>query len=84
MNKIFKALLFDLYDGSIYDEHVDAMDLYSTGQRDYLQLVCARVIGRKMKSLLSGSKALGDRVKSILARRPTTWWNAMLEGLNDN
>ncbi len=77
------SVYFDLYDGSIYDEHFDAMDLYSTGQRDYLQLVCARVIGRKMKLLLVGSEALGDRVKRILARRQTAWWNAMLDGFND-
>ena len=78
------GVYFDLYSGSIYDEHFDAMDLYSTDQRDYLQLVCARVIGRKIKSLLTDSEALCDRVRRILAKRPTTWWNAMLEGLKDN
>jgi predicted nucleotidyltransferase len=74
---------FDLYDGSIYDEHFDTMDMYGTGEKDYLQLVCARVIGRKIKILLNESEDLMARVKGILAKRPTTWWNAMLDGMND-
>lgn len=74
---------FDLYDGDIYDEHFDTMDMYDTTEKDYLQLVCARVIGRKIKILLNESEDLMERVKGILAKRPTTWWNAMLEGMND-
>jgi predicted nucleotidyltransferase len=74
---------FDLYHGDIYEEYFDTMDLYETNQQDYLPLVCARVIGRKIKILLAGSEVLSERVKGILAKRPTTWWNAMLAGMND-
>ncbi|GAA4331655.1 hypothetical protein GCM10023149_37600 [Mucilaginibacter gynuensis] len=74
---------FDLYDGYIYEEHFDTMFMYDTGESDYLQLVCSRVIGRKIKTLLAGSAILEERLKGILAKRPTTWWRAMLDGLND-
>ncbi|MBL4678105.1 MAG: nucleotidyl transferase AbiEii/AbiGii toxin family protein [Mucilaginibacter sp.] len=77
------SVYFELYDGSIYDEHFDTMDMYDTNEKDYLQLVCARVIGRKIKALLSGSDNLMERVKGILAKRPTAWWNAMLQGMKD-
>jgi predicted nucleotidyltransferase len=74
---------FDLYSGDIYEEHFDTMDMYETGQSDYLQLVCSRVIGRKIQTLLAGSDKLRDRIKMILENRPTTWWQAILDGLND-
>lgn len=74
---------FDLYSGDIYEEHFDTMEMYETGLGDYLQLVCSRVIGRKIQILLVGSDELRDRIKIILKKRPTTWWQAMLDGLND-
>lgn len=74
---------FDLYSGDIYEEHFDTMDMYDTEQADYLQLVCSRVIGRKVQTLLAGSGELRERVKLILQNRPTAWWLAMLDGLND-
>jgi len=75
---------FDLYSGNIYEDQFDTMELYDTAQNDYLQLVCCRVIGRKMKELLKGSDGLRERIEQILAKRPTTWWQAMLEGIKDN
>lgn len=75
---------FDLYSGDIYEEHFDTMDMYDTRQGDYLQLVCSRVIGRKLKQLLNDSHQLCERIKQILVKRPTTWWQAMLDGLNDD
>ena len=77
------SVYFGLYDGSIYDENFDTMAMYDTNEKDYLQLVCARVIGRKIKILLDESESLMARVKGILAKRPTTWWIAMLDGMND-
>jgi predicted nucleotidyltransferase len=74
---------FDLYSGDIYEEHFDTMDLYDTDQSDYLQLVCSRVIGRKMGILLGESADLKEKIRQILENRPTTWWRAMLDGLND-
>ncbi|MDN3548827.1 nucleotidyl transferase AbiEii/AbiGii toxin family protein [Mucilaginibacter aquaedulcis] len=74
---------FDLYSGDIYEEHFDIMNMYETNQSDYLQLVCSRVIGRKISNLLSESGELRERIKQIIKNRPTTWWQAMLDGLND-
>jgi predicted nucleotidyltransferase len=74
---------FDLYSGNIYDEHFDIMDSYNSDQSDYLQLVCSRVIGRKIKQLLIGSDQLSKRIEEILAKRPTAWWQAMLDGMKD-
>ena len=75
---------FDLYSGDIYEDYFDTMELYDTNLADYLQLVGSRVIGRKMKQLLDGSDDLKSRVKGILEKRPTDWWQAMLEGINDH
>ena len=75
---------FDLYSGNIYDEHFDIMDSYNSDQSDYLQLVCSRVIGRKIKQLLEGSEQLSQRIEQILEKRPTAWWQGMLDGMKDN
>jgi len=74
---------FDLNSGDIYEEHFDTMDLYDIAESDYLQLVCCRVIGRKMKGLLNDSDQLRVRIERILEKRPTAWWHAMLNGMND-
>jgi predicted nucleotidyltransferase len=74
---------FDLYSGDIYEEQFDTMDIYDTTASDYLQLVSCRIIGRKMKELLNDSAQLRERIAQILAKRPTTWWQAMLDGMND-
>jgi hypothetical protein len=59
------------------------MEIYDPKERDYLQLVCARVIGRKLKQLLEGSQILEQQIDEILTNRPTTWWRAMQNGLRD-
>ncbi len=74
---------FDLYSGDIYAEHFDTMEMYDTDQGDYLQLVCSRIIGRKIRVLLADSDELRQRIKLILEKRPTAWWQAMHAGLND-
>jgi predicted nucleotidyltransferase len=75
---------FDLHSGDIYEDYYDAMALYDTRQGDYLQLVSSRVIGRKMKPLLAGSGDLRRRIDSILEKRPTASWQAILAGMNDD
>lgn len=74
---------FELKDDLIYENYFDIMDMYETDLNDYLQLICSRVIGRKMNNLLQGSEELKSRIKIILAKRPATWWQAMLDGVND-
>ncbi|MCW3116567.1 MAG: hypothetical protein JWM28_649 [Chitinophagaceae bacterium] len=77
------ANYFDISDADIYSDHFEVMDYYDTNDRAYIQLVCARVIGRKIGKLLQGSSELGERIEKILAARPTILWNAMLDGLKD-
>jgi predicted nucleotidyltransferase len=77
------SVYFDLNDDDIFVNHFDLMEIYDTKERDYLQLVCARVIGRKLKQLLEGSQILEQQIDEILTNRPTTWWLAMQNGLRD-
>lgn len=74
---------FELYNDEVYESYFDIMEVYDTVEPDYIQLVCSRVIGRKMKSMLEGSSELFARVAAILAKRQTARWLAMLNGFND-
>jgi predicted nucleotidyltransferase len=74
---------FELHADEIYSEYMDAMDLYDTGNNDYLQLVSARVTGRKIKMILAEHTKTTEHIKTILAKRPLTVWRAMLDGLID-
>jgi predicted nucleotidyltransferase len=74
---------FELNADEIYSEYMDAMDFYDTGNNDYLQLVSARVTGRKMKMILTDHASTTKHIKFILAKRPVAAWQAMLDGLND-
>ena len=76
---IIKAY-FDLTDETIYKEYDVVLELYDTENRNYLQLVSANVIGRKIKTLLVNSADLKARVEAILRKRPTELWLAMLNG----
>lgn len=78
------TVYFDLRGEQIYDDHFDLMQIYSIDNREYLQLVAARVIGRKINNFLLESQLLKERLQLILSKRPTNLWKAMLEGLNDN
>jgi predicted nucleotidyltransferase len=75
---------FELNTDDIYTFHFELMELYDTSNNDYIQLVCSRLIGRKIKEILDGSAALAERVKSILSKRETARWQAMLQGMNDS
>lgn len=72
---------FELCTDDIYENSFDVMEFYDTTNPKYLFLVAAHVIGRKMKTILSGDASLVARIKSILKKRPTEEWNAMLNGL---
>jgi len=74
---------FELNEDEMYEAHNGVMDLYDTDINHFLQLVSARVIGRKIKTMLNDSEDLKDRVRNILANRPTDGWQAMLDGMND-
>lgn len=74
---------FDLFQDNVYDDHFDAMDLYETENIEYLTLVGARVIGRKIKLILNTDEELLSRIANTLEKRPTTTWQALFLGLKD-
>lgn len=74
---------FELFDDVIYNDYFDVMDLYDIGVGNYLELVAARVIGRKMRDLLSNSPEVNSRIEIILNNRPADTWQAMLSGVQD-
>lgn len=76
-------IYFELNSNEIYTGYMQVMDLYSTDSREYLQLVAARVLGRKMKEMLMAYPDTQVKLKTILAKRPVATWQAMLDGLND-
>ena len=73
---------FELNDTDIYMDYGDVMDLYETQERNYMALISARVLGRKMRDVLYNSP-LKERIVRILGKRPTDLWQAMLDGMND-
>lgn len=74
---------FDLCDENIYEEHFEVMDLYPVEAGNYLQLISARVIGRKMQVILKESAELRTLIKSILEKRNEEWAEALLAGMED-
>jgi len=73
---------FELNDNRIYEEYNDVLALYDAGDMDYLQLVSARVIGRIMGRLLTGSPTLRQRVLDILHGKSSGgYWMEMSEGI---
>jgi predicted nucleotidyltransferase len=74
---------FEINQDNVYDDHFDIMEIYNTEDRDYLPLVGARVIGRKLNLIVGDDKALRDRISNTLIKRPTNLWQALLDGLTD-
>ena len=74
---------FELHADEIYSEYMDAMELYDTADNNYLQLVSARVAGRKIKMILTAHTSTTKQIKFILTKRPAAAWQAMLDELND-
>jgi len=79
----FIEVYFDLNSNEIYTEYLDSMDLYNTGSSIYLPLVSARVVGKKMKMMLTRHTETTEHIKTVLAKRPVAIWQAMLDGMND-
>ncbi|RFM29793.1 nucleotidyl transferase AbiEii/AbiGii toxin family protein [Deminuibacter soli] len=78
------SVYFELKDMEIYEEYIDVMEFYSTDDTDYLLLVSARVIGRRMGDMLSNSEQLRERILSILDRKTTgLYWPEMAAGIRD-
>ena len=78
------SVYFDLCMEDIFSSHADAADLYDTGIPNYMSLVSARIIGRKINNLLKGSAELRKRILHILENKSTTdYWVAMAGGMKD-
>lgn len=75
---------FELSQDNIYENHFDVMNLYPTKETIYLELVGARVIGRKIRIILSNDEKLTTRILATLSKRPTNIWQALSEGIKDN
>ncbi|PUZ28634.1 hypothetical protein DCC81_03885 [Chitinophaga parva] len=75
---------FDLTVETIFSEHEDAADLYDHSARNYLQLVGARVIGRRIGRILADSPNLRNRIIDILNGRVVgQHWTAIADGIMD-
>lgn len=74
---------FEINQDDIYEDHFELMDLYDTQHKDYLPLVGAHVIGRKLKRIILDDQQLTDRILKILDKRPTHLWQAIAAGLKD-
>lgn len=75
---------FSLCSMDIFSNHEDAADLYDTALNNYMELVSARVIGRKMAAILENSPALKIRVYQICDRkRSGNYWAALADGMED-
>ncbi|MEO7488119.1 MAG: nucleotidyl transferase AbiEii/AbiGii toxin family protein [Ferruginibacter sp.] len=79
----FLEVYFEMNSNEIYTAYMEVMDLYDTAIPNYLPLVSARVVGRKMKAMLEGVADTTEYLKTILTKRPVATWQAMLDGIND-
>lgn len=77
------TVYFDLQDQEIYQEHLDVIDRYDAAAPNYLQLISARVIGRKIGILISDSNQLHKRAIDITRKRLTNTWQALADGLEE-
>ncbi|MEJ2881063.1 nucleotidyl transferase AbiEii/AbiGii toxin family protein [Pedobacter sp. GR22-6] len=77
------GVYFELADEQIYFEYSDVMDLYDTDHPEYLNLIAARVIGRKMQAILEGAEELRRMVIGVLQRRAESWASEIVNGLED-
>lgn len=79
----FLEMYFELNSNEIYTGYLTVMELYDTGINEYLSLVSARIVGRKMNAMLTAYNDTISNIKIILAKRPIATWQAMLDGMND-
>ena len=79
----FITVYFDLNTNEILADYLGIMDLYDTALSNYLPLISARIIGRKINALLKRTTGGQEMLQAILYRRPSATWQEMLYGLND-
>jgi len=77
------SVYFELNADDVYENYMDIMNSYETDRLNYLALVAARIIGRKINLLIAGTPGSKNNLLRILAKRPNEISQAMLDGLND-
>lgn len=77
------TVYFDLNDSLVYEEYMDVMDEYDTNHSAYLQLISARIIGRRIRGLLKNEPSLLKRTISITRKRTIETWQALADGLEE-
>lgn len=75
------SVYFELKDTEIYEDHMDAMDMYDIDDPEYLKRVSARVIGRKIGNMISDSGSLQTRISHILDRKTGGYWQEIAAGI---
>lgn len=79
------SVYFELETERIFEDFTDVPELYDTNDRDWLQLVSARVIGRMIGSLLAESPDLEQRVLDILNRKSLgRYWSEIAAGITES
>ncbi len=79
----FIQVWFELNADEVFENYMVIMNMYDTGRYNYLQLIAARIIGRKIKGLLENTFGGKEHLTAILSKRSVETWQAMLDGLND-
>jgi predicted nucleotidyltransferase len=82
INNICEAY-FDLHLDEIYENYFDVFNFFETTNPSFEKLVASRVIGRKIKQILSEHPTLIDRLKEVLDKRPLEEWQQIFAGLNE-
>jgi predicted nucleotidyltransferase len=78
------SVYFELCMEDVFSNYADVAELYDTSINNYMHLVAARIIGRKINFLLQNSKDLHKRILSILNKRASgELWQAMTDGIHD-
>lgn len=77
-------LYFENYSSEVYDTYYDVLINNDSKNPDYRTVVCAEVIGIKMKQILEPAPELRKRVISILKIDKRPFWSDMLRGLKES
>jgi len=74
-------LYFDNHSSEVYDTYYDVLVNNDSKNPDYTTVVCAEVIGIKLRAILKPDAALRERVINILEKDERPFWSDMLRGL---
>lgn len=76
-------LYFDNHSSEVYDTYYDVLINNDNRNPDYTTVVCAEVIGIKLKAILEPDAGLRARIINILEKDERPFWSDMLRGLKN-